>query len=111
MRTGYGSQNLSQFVRNGDMRNITLNGRLAVNGASGVSVTTGSFTNLAATNLAATNIATAGNFAVGGNITAGEISLQQAALSVLHYDQPLSSCLVLYAAPTVKSEPRQTVPR
>lgn len=32
MRTGYGSQGFSQFVRNGDSRNITLNGGLTNNG-------------------------------------------------------------------------------
>ena len=65
MRTGYGSQGFSQFVRNGDMRNITLNGNLGVNGASGVSATQGTFTNLAAT-----TAAISGNLSVGGNVAA-----------------------------------------
>ena len=96
MRTGYGSQGFSQFVRNGDMRNITLNG-LGVNGASGVSATKGSFTNLAATNLPATNITTAGNFASVAISLLGEISLQKAALSDPRYVQLLLLRLGLHA--------------
>jgi len=61
-RAGFGSQGFSQFVRNGDSRNISINGGLTVNGASGVNVTS-------ANGLTATKIASSGNLTVGGSAT------------------------------------------
>ncbi len=59
VRGGFGASGFSQFVRQGDSRNITLGGGLTVNGAPGVTV---------ANNL------TASNASISGTTTTGTVS-------------------------------------
>ena len=97
MRTGYGSQGFSQFVRNGDMRNITLNGNLGVNGASGVS----------ATKEPSPILPRRLPLSVAISVLAGT-SLLMAALPDPHYVQLLSLRLGLHAPLTDRSRHRLT---
>ncbi len=77
VRGGFGASGYSQFVRNGDSRNISLGGNLSVAGnntVSGNQTVTGltkANGGLNTTNLAATgNVTVAGNTTVTGNVTA-----------------------------------------
>ncbi|OIR06039.1 phage tail fiber adhesin Gp38 [mine drainage metagenome] len=74
MRTGYGSQGFSQFIRNGDTRNLTLNGALAINGASGVTATSANLGTLTASTITASgNITSAGNISATGKVSGAYI--------------------------------------
>lgn len=70
MFTGYNSQGLSQFVRQGDTRNITLAGGLNVNGASGVTST-----NLTALNAVSGVSGTFGTLTTSGQLNVGSVAL------------------------------------
>lgn len=77
VRGGFGASGYSQFVRNGDSRNISLAGNLSVAGSqtiAGNSTITGSQTVTGVTNanggLNTTNINATGNATVAGNVTA-----------------------------------------